>query len=213
MLEPTPTSALLGRGIYDVVDIARLTHRDPQTIIGWTTSRVAKPALLEPHVPGVYSFVDLISLNVISELRRRGVSRRDILRGKEYLEGKLHTDRPFAHRGLATVGSSFFVELGSWVDAGLGGQGAFEEVIKPLLEPIEFDDSGLAAIWRPQNGIWLNPHIQAGAPCIEGRRVPTSTIASLVAEGQSVDEVADDFDLSIGDVRAALAWEDDLQAA
>lgn len=213
MTQPTKTPRLLGQGIYDVVEVARLTGRDPQTILAWTTDRPGRPALLRPDVPGVYTFVDLISLNVISELRKRGVSRRDILRAKEFLESKLGTDRPFAHRGLATVGSSVFVDLDSWLDAGLGGQAAFEQIIEPLLKPIEFDDSGLAALWRPYRRVWLNPRVQAGAPCIEGRRVLTATIAALIAAGESAEAVADEYDLTIDDVEAAIAWETQLQAA
>lgn len=209
----TNTFSFLGRGIYDVVDVARLTHRDPATIVSWTSARQGATPLVDPEVPGAYSFVDLISLHVISVLVRRGVSKKDIARGGQFLVGQLQSNRPFAHRALATVGRSFFADLDPWVDVGLSGQTAFDEVIQPLLRPIEYDDNEMAAIWRPHHRVWLNPHIQAGAPCVEGSRIPTSTVAALVANGDHASDVADDYRISVDEVEAAVRWEESLRAA
>ena len=67
---------------------------------------------------------------------------------------------------------------------GRGGQGSFPEVIEELLSPIEFGSDLHASIWRPAEGVWLNPKIQAGAPCVDGTRVPTRAIADLEAAGR-----------------------------
>ena len=91
----------------------------------------------------------------------------------------LGTNRPFAHESLATVGAGFFTEVESgvgWENVGQGGQLAFQAVVVPLLEPIEFNDEGMAAIWRPRAEVWINPAVQAGEPCVDGSRVPTGLI-------------------------------------
>jgi uncharacterized protein (DUF433 family) len=111
------------------------------------------------------------------------------------------------------VGTAFFAEVGDWVDAGKGGQGSFQQVIRPLLRPITYDSSGIAAIWRPHNAVWINPRIQTGTPCIEGTRVPTAVLYRLVALGDDRDEVAEDYAISPEQLDAAIDFETSLRRA
>ena len=197
--------ALIARGIYDGVEVARLIRRDPSAVAGWTTSRRNSPAIVEPDLADLFSFVSLVSLHVVSELRRRGVKRKDIYQGGRYLAQRLGTSHPFAHEGLATVGHGFFAEVGPWLDVGSGGQQAFQGVIEPLLRPIRFE-RGLASSWRPADGVLLDPRVQAGSPCIEGTRVPTAVVRALV-ERQGLERVLDDLRLTREEAGAAVAYE------
>ena len=202
----------LGRGIYDIGEVSRLLRRSRERIAGWTRPQRDGPALLSGELAGLFSFWDLISLRVIDELTRRGVPRDRIARGASHLAKSLGTDRPFAHEGLATVGVSFFADVtGEWEDAGERGQLAFQDMIEPLLRPITFDDVRMASIWRPRRGVWINPAVQAGSPCVEGTRVPTQVFASLVAvEDRDADDLAavcEDYRLIVEQVQAALDYE------
>jgi uncharacterized protein (DUF433 family) len=210
---------LLGRGIYDSVEIARLIHRHPETVARWCSGRNRSDQIVRPH-KGVFTFLDLISLYVVSELVARNVKRIDIIRGRDFISSRLDTQYPFAHQRLATVGSSFFAHLDefdldtppkgehkSWVDAGLHGQMAFEDVIQPLIRPIEYGTDELAAIWRPYRHVWINPEVQAGAPCIDGTRVPTRMIWDLVRAGQPQSELTEDYLVSRSSIKDAVAYE------
>ncbi|WP_419842192.1 DUF433 domain-containing protein [Candidatus Poriferisodalis sp.] len=116
------------------------------------------------------------------------------------------------------MGSGFFAELdGDWIDAGLAGQQAFSHMIEPLLRPITFNDEQMAAIWRPASGVWINPNIQTGTPCVDGRRVPTPMVAELVEAGGDdetsiIKEIGNDYLLSETQVRQALDYELTLAA-
>lgn len=205
----TPTEAhmaepLLGRGIYDLAEAARVVGRDPDTVARWT--RGASP-LHHVESDRIISFLDLISLWVISELIRCRVPRRQIRAGGEYVAKHVGTDYPFAHERLATVGAAFFSEFDEWVDVGRGGQRSFPAMIEELLSPIEFGPDLHASIWRPAKGVWLNPNVQAGAPCIDGTRVPTRVIADLTAVGDHIEDIADDLSLNVTQVRDALQYE------
>ena len=202
--EVQKTEPLLGRGIYDIAEAARIVRSHPETVARWT--RGSDP-LHHVESDRIISFLDLISLWVISELIRRGVPRREIRAGGAYVAGNVGTDFPFAHRDLATVGTGFFGRFKDWVDVGKGGQGSFPVVIEELLGPIEFGSDLHASIWRPAKGVWLNPDVQAGAPCIDGTRVPTKVIADLEAVGDHIEDIADDLSLDITQVRAALQYE------
>lgn len=203
---------LLGLGIYDVVEVARLIHRGPETVARWTTGPKAR-ILLEPQFGDVFSFLDLISLRVISVLRHRRVPFDDVRHGAEFLAESLGTARPFAHRKIATVGRAFFADVGEWVDAGKHGQGAFEDVIAPLIRPITYDNRDMASIWRPTSHVWINPEVQAGAPCIDGTRIPTHTIFDLIEDDEDIAYVAGDYDLSREQIKAAVRFEVSLDAA
>ena len=195
---------LLGRGIYDLIETARLVRRDPETIARWTRG---KDPLYPVADTRLLSFLDVISLLVVSELVERKVPKREIRTGAQYLAEALETSYPFAHEELATAGAAFFGKIRDWVDVGKGGQGAFEPVIRDLLRPIEYGSDRLAAIWRPRSGIWVNPAVQAGAPCVDGTRVPTQVIAELVEANEDAEDIAEDLHLEVSAVEAALAYE------
>ena len=202
----------MGRGIYDIVEVARLVQRTRPRVEGWTRPGPDKTPLLTGEFDGLFSFWDLLSLRVIAELIEREVPRNEIARGAEYLAAELGTDRPFAHKGLATVGRGFFANLENWLDVGMGGQQAFQVVVEPLLRPITFDESGMAAIWRPHPSVWINPHVQAGTPCVDGTRIPTGTLADLHGTGLGFEDLSDDYQLSPEQVQAAIAYETSLAA-
>lgn len=202
----------LGRGIYDIKEVARLIQSGRRRVEGWTRTEKNKLPLLSGELDGLFSFWDLLSLRVIAELTSRGVPRDHIARGARHLAESLGTDRPFAHEGLATVGVSFFADIaGEWEDAGLRGQLAFQGMIEPLLRPITFDDHRMASVWRPHPGVWINPAVQAGTPCVDGTRVPTQVLASFVdldePDSDDLAQVCDDYRLSLDEVRAALDYE------
>jgi len=54
--------------------------------------------------------------------------------------------------------------------------------------------------------IIIDPDIHFGAPCIKGTRIPASTLASMVAGGDSIDYLATSFEISPEDVQAAVDY-------
>ncbi len=215
--EASTGGSYLGRGIYDVAEVARLLRRTRPRVEGWTRSGPGARPLLTGELAGLFSFWDLMSLRVIAELLDRGVRREHIRTGATYLAQRLGISRPFAHKSLATMGAGFFAEVepgDGWENVGQAGQLAFQAVVLPLLEPIEYDEEDMAAIWRPLEGVWINPEVQAGEPCVDGTRVPTGLIARILAAGAGgassegeIAEVSGDYRITVVQVRAALEFE------
>lgn len=202
------TGALIGRGIYDPFEVARLTRVHLETLARWTKG--PRP-LVPPAFDGFFDFEDLVSLLVVAELHRRDVPTSDIRIGIEKLARELGVDRPLAHIDakdrIATVGRSFFANIGDWFDAGKGLQGVFQPVIEPVLKPLEYSTSGMANLWRPIDRVTATPIVQAGTPCVEKTRVPTSTLAGLAKVGEDLDDIAYDLDLLVEEVEAGLKFE------
>ncbi len=101
-------SPLLGRGIYDPTETARLLRVHSDTLARWTTGQ---HPLVEPAFDRFFDFEDLVSLLVIAELWKRQVPTDEIRLGVKALGRELGVDRPLAHidapRRLATVGRAF----------------------------------------------------------------------------------------------------------
>ena len=52
-----------------------------------------------------------------------------------------------------------------------------------------------------------DPDICHGKPCIKGTRIPVYLIVSLVAEGESVDSIIQDYpSLTPEDIKAAISY-------
>lgn len=209
-------SPLLGRGIYDVAEISRLVRRTPFEVSTWA-AKAERPLLL-PQGRRLFSFHDLITANVVADLRRRGVPLMFIRDARSYLQDDLNGIAwPLAHaagiRSLATVGRNiYYKKHDTWLDASAGGQLPFAEVTEPLLDHLQFDEDDMAQIWRPVDGIVLDPRVQAGAPCLEGTRLTTQFIAELVEAGDDPADVADDFNVEVSLVGQALQYEAALAA-
>jgi uncharacterized protein (DUF433 family) len=55
-------------------------------------------------------------------------------------------------------------------------------------------------------GISMDPDVRFGKPCLTGTRIDVATIVGLIAAGETVEAVAEEYVLSIEQVRSALAY-------
>ena len=55
-------------------------------------------------------------------------------------------------------------------------------------------------------GISMNPDVRFGKPCISGTRVDVATVVGLIATGETVEGVAAEYQLTVDQLRAALAY-------
>ena len=206
---------MLGRGLYDAAETARLLGHDTEWVVRWSTPSSNGDPVISPSFGRMFSFEDLVGLRVAMLVRSQGVPDVHLRRGVKTL--RLMTDdvRPLASRtvieSLATSGRSFLSDYsgGQFEDIGRGGQGVFQEVIRIHLSRVAFGDSGEPNRWAPWLGVVIDPGIQAGAPCIEGTRVPTAVVAELAVDGDPED-LALDFNVSTDAVQRAIAFEQSL---
>jgi uncharacterized protein (DUF433 family) len=55
-------------------------------------------------------------------------------------------------------------------------------------------------------GISMNPDVRFGKPCITSTRIDVATVVGLLASGETVETVATEYQLSVEQVRGALAY-------
>jgi uncharacterized protein (DUF433 family) len=61
-------------------------------------------------------------------------------------------------------------------------------------------------------GISMDPDVRFGKPCIAGTRIDVATIIGALAAGETIDTIRDEYQLSLDQVRAALAYAAHLAA-
>jgi len=59
---------------------------------------------------------------------------------------------------------------------------------------------------RPNGRIELDPRKCHGRPVIRGTRVPVAIITGSLAGGMSIETVAREYDITVEDIQAALAY-------
>jgi uncharacterized protein (DUF433 family) len=58
----------------------------------------------------------------------------------------------------------------------------------------------------------MDPEIRFGKPCLTGTRIDIATIVGALAAGETLDVVADEYALTIQQVRTALSYAAHLAA-
>jgi uncharacterized protein (DUF433 family) len=207
----------LGHGIYSLAELRTLVAlygeaKDAKQTAYWLR-RALNPVAHKPWQAD-HSFSDLISLFVVRQLVKRGVSARTIRDAEMHLRDKWKTDRPFACEDLKTDGIEVFCEdepdAGSIEAASQYGQLAIREVVQEGLASV-FYDEGNAAYWVPMKGVLVDPRVQFGEPVVKGTRIPTSAVAGVVRNlGQ--EEAVLRFSLTTDLLESAVAFEDRIAA-
>ena len=95
------------------------------------------------------------------------------------------------------------------------------EILGAYLERIEWDVAGaplrMFPLTRPgqlhsPKLLAINPQIAFGRPVVERRAIKTSIIAERFNAGESVSELAEDYDLEVFEVEEAIRYETPLAA-
>lgn len=228
-------SQIVGRGIYSYPRAAEIVGVAPQSLRQWTKGRRARAGSTSsrslvhldiPEVEGeqVLSFLNLVELKLLSEFRRLKLPLQYIRKVVEVLEQSYDMTHPLACRRLQTDGRSIFAEIdesGQFACVEIAGRRpnhvVLEEVIRPLFKEIDFTGSpGLARRWFPlgrDGGVVIDPELAFGEPVLALCGIPTRTLAGLVSvAGDSIDEVAQWYEVPSAAVQIALTYESRLRA-
>jgi uncharacterized protein (DUF433 family) len=169
-------------------------------------------ALIKPdRATGLLTFNNLMEAYLLASLTRRfALPLQRVRSALRFIGG----DRPLLGTPFRTDGRGIFIEqLGKLVDAAHGGQTAIREVIESSLERVELDDRRLPLRlypWRREPTepriIALDPRRSFGRPTVVGSAVQSATIIDRHRAGESVAQLAVDYDLSGDVIEGVLRW-------
>jgi uncharacterized protein (DUF433 family) len=204
---------------YRVVEAARYARTTPQTVANWQKLRGNSHGAIGPRDKGAsLSYLQLIELGVVAAMRNAGISLPKVRQAREYLAQEFNSKFPFAEYRFKTDGKNLFVSYDQIMDAkdkdkllsiNKRGQLAWKEILDQRLREFEYDDDlGKVLRWKVggiASPVRVDPRISFGAPHVNG--TPTWVLRERWKSGESLADIADDFDLKVDDVAAALRFE------
>ena len=218
---------ILGHGVYSLPEAARLTRLKAQRVREWFGSRekdaTRKSVFRSDYRPidgdNAISFLDLIDLFVVGQLRNHGVALQSLRKVYSQLKKDLNTPHPFCRQEVLTDGKNVFT-LGlddqnrSEMIEVLTQQRVFAEILLPFLKRIDYDDATrLARRWCIADRVVIDPSICFGKPIVSEVGMATSILATAYdANGKNAEVVAGWYDIHAKHVIAAVDFEQSFAA-
>lgn len=207
--------------LYTLADVSRYARVPLLTLRNWAAPGMA---LIVPPVRNIvapYSFINLVEAHVLVALRRtHHVPMQRIRRAVRWLSDHKNSAHPLAEVDLATDGYSLIVDhLGQMVSASAGGQIALPGIMDRYLRRIERDSRLTPVRFFPftydncPKTIVMDPQVEYGRPVVTGTRIETAMIFDRFTGGESMQMIADDYDLDLPAVEEALRCENERRAA
>lgn len=206
---------------YGLVEAARYVGLPAPTLRSWVVGRADRDAfrpLIRPasRDPLQLSFYNLIEAHVLRSLRTtHEVSMPDVRKAIGYAEKEFHIKRLLLSAELQTTAGELFLDrYGQLVNLTRSGQLAMREMLKRFLQRVEWDRWSfpvrlypfVSATGDAARPIAIDPHIAFGRPIIQRVGVSTAAIADRIDAGESVEAIAEDYDLSREEVEQAVLY-------
>lgn len=200
---------------YSISDAARYLRIPAGTIRSWVAGRNYPTARgskkFEPIIevknikPQLLSFTNLVEIHVLRAIRKHHMVQLDKVRSAlDYIDQEFKTLHPLATEKFRTDGVNLFIErYGSLINVSTKGQLELQLELKAHLERIKTDQSGFASqlfpFTRTQEDnnpelVVLDPQVSYGRLVVAGTGIPTKVLAERYQAGESIDELAHDYD-------------------
>ena len=173
--------------------------------------------LPDPNLASL-SFVNLVEAHVLDAIRREhNVPLPKVRAALDYVNHHFRDPHPLATHQFQTDGVDLFLSrFEKLIAVSQAGQLAMKEMLAAHLRRVEHDASGLAVRLYPFTRkrdvdepkiIVIDPYISFGRPAIARRGIATSIVAERYKAGESIDELAQDYDCDRGQVEEAVRVE------
>jgi uncharacterized protein (DUF433 family) len=213
---------------YTLTEAARYLRLPSATLRSWVLGRAYPTTaggrefapLIRPasRRPPLLSFSNLIEAHVLRSLRtEHAVSVKDVRSALAYAEKRLGIDRLLLRQELCTEkGRVFLDRYGELIELSASGQLAMRRLLEEHLKRVEWDTSKFPVRLYPfvspatlgeARPIAIDPRIAFGRPVVVSKGISTAAIAERVDAGESVDSIAEDYELHRSDVEQAVVYE------
>jgi len=217
---------------YTIADASRYLHIPLPTLRSWlkgrnyTTKSGKKeflPLIQRPSTKYTQlSFTNLVEAHVLRVIRTDHKITLDKVRtALDYLSKYFSTTHPLVQKQFKTDGVNLFIEqLEHLIDVSRSGQLVIRETLENLLSRVEWDKKEEVARLFPlirdddeSKVISIDPKVSFGKPTIAGTGVPTKIVTQRYDAGDSIEEIADDYNCQPSQVKDAIRFESYYRAA
>ncbi len=218
---------------YSIGDAARYLRIPYSTVRSWTIghnypvkdgSNFFRPLIDIPkNKPYLVSFTNLVEVHVLRAIRQHHkIQLNKVREALDFIDEKFMIPHPLAREDFRTNGVDLFIErYGELINASSGGKKELKEALNAHLERIEPDDSGLAIklypFTRSQEAenprlIVIDPRIAFGRLAIAETGIPTDILKERFSAGESIEQLAADYDCDPLAIEEAIRCELPLAA-
>jgi uncharacterized protein (DUF433 family) len=207
---------------YPLFEAARYVGVPVSTLRSWLHgTRHFEPIITPANAAdGQLSFLNLVEAFVVAGLRRHHKMSLQRIRTsvKRLHEFAPNLTRPLADADLVTFAREIFIE-----DAGAElvnmtrhpGQLGIRGILEQVSQRVEKDVSGARRLYPFTRDrivdaprlVMIDPRVQFGRPVIAGTGIPTAVIHERWKAGDSVRELAEDYDRTADEIEEALRYE------
>jgi uncharacterized protein (DUF433 family) len=221
------TAEIRNQPAYGSAEAARYLRLPVATLRTWLIGRaypkgdahatfhpLIKPASKQPLQ---LSFYNLIEAHVLRALRtEHGVALAELRNAIAYAEKKLQLHRLLLSQELRThAGQVFLDRYAELINLSASGQLAIRKTFEDHLQRVVWDE------WKfpvrlypyvdstqrsPERPIAIDPQIAFGRPILLRVGVSTAAIADRLDAGESVEALAEDYDLSREEIEQAVLY-------
>ena len=213
---------------YTISEAAHYLAVPAATIRYWSVGREQYEPLIQVprRAPTLLSFLNLTELHVLAAIRREHeVKMPSVRRAIQYLAahagGAMDKRHPLISHELETDGLDLFIEqYGQLINISQAGQTAMRQIISAALRRVDRDPAGVPVKLYPFTRsamedtpamIVIDPRLSAGRPVIAGTGLATQLIAERYKAGESITDLARDYERGNAEIEEAIRCE--LQAA
>ena len=213
---------------YSISDAARYLRIPAGTIRSWTVGRhypisngsnFFRPLIpIRDLKPKLLSFTNLIEVHVLRAIRKHHqIDLGKVRDALDFIGEHFQASHPLARERFLTDGVDLFIErYGSLVNASKSVQTELKDSLNAHLERIEPDDTGLAIKLYPFTRsseednpriVVIDPRIAFGRLVIAGTGIATSVLAERYQAGDSIDDLAYDYECDRLKIEEAIRCE------
>ncbi len=206
---------------YTYAQASRILDFPSATIRAWVVGTTYKGGRFRPVISrpdeedSRLSFLNLVEAHVLRALRlRHRVPMGEVRQALDYAEHKLGVERLLIREKLRTADGHLFLEkFGELVHLSPSKQAYIETVLRSQLQRVEYDRGSSICLFPVIPGdatrrtVQVSPSFGFGDPVTSRRRIRTSVIADRFDAGETIEDLAEDYDLEIQEVRDAITFE------
>jgi len=214
---------------YTVAEAARYLKVAPATLRSWVmgrsypkregTARSEALIKLAKNPPPMLSFWNLIEAHVLRSLRTdHGVSMDNLRQAIRYAERRLNIKHLLLSPELRTDAGTVLLErYGELIDLPASGQIVMRRLFNEHLARVEWDEwtFPVRLFPSPTSGVVpardrpvaIAANVAFGRPVLVHGGISTAVIAERIDAGETVAELAEDYDLTQEDIEAAVLYE------
>ena len=213
---------------YPLAEAARYLKLPVATLRSWVVGRHyprvdSTESFFSPLIevtetkPLYLSFWNLIEAHVLRSLRmQHRISIKQVRQAIEYAEKELSISRLLISKDLrAHAGEVFLDRYGELISLSKSGQLAMRRVLEEHLGRVEWDQwmfpirlyPFISELDKKDRPIVIDPNISFGRPIVARAGISTAVIAKRIDAGESVEELADDYDLNFEEIESSILYE------